>query len=145
MLIKVIVIGKLKDRLMQSRCDEYVKWIGGYSKVEVRELPDSTVEKEGEAILRELGKDGNAYIAVLSEEGQEFTSVAFSAHLQRIDRKVVFVIGGPLGLASSVKEKANLLLSLSKLTFTHEIARLLLFEQLFRALNIMHGGHYHNP
>ena len=93
MLIKVIVIGKLKDRLMQSRCYEYAKWIGGYSKVEVKELPDSTVEKEGEAILRELGKDGNAYIAVLSEEGQEFTSVAFSAHLQRIDRKVVFVIG----------------------------------------------------
>ncbi len=145
MLIKIIVIGKLKDRLMQSRCEEYAKWIGGYSKVEVRELPDSTVEKEGEAILRELGKDGNAYIAVLSEEGQEFTSVAFSAHLQRIDRKVVFVIGGPLGLASSVKDKANLLWSLSKLTFTHEIARLLLFEQLFRALNIMHGGHYHNP
>ncbi len=145
MLLKIITVGKLKDRLLQSRCDEYVKWIGGYAKVETRELPDSTVEKEGEAILRELAKDANAYIVVLSEEGREFTSVEFSQHLQRIDRKAVFVIGGPLGLAQSVKAKANLLWSLSKLTFTHELARLLLSEQLFRALNIMNGGHYHNP
>ena len=54
MLLKIITVGKLKDRLLQSRCDEYVKWIGGYAKIETRELPDSTVEKEGEAILREI-------------------------------------------------------------------------------------------
>ena len=145
MLLKFITVGKLKDRLLQSRCDEYVKWIGGYAKIETRELPDSNVEKEGEAILRELSKDANAYIIVLSEEGREFSSVEFSSYLQRIDRKVVFVIGGPLGLSPSVKAKANLLWSLSRLTFTHELARLLLSEQLFRALNIMNGGHYHNP
>ena len=58
---------------------------------------------------------------------------------------MVFVVGGPYGLAPEVKQKADLLWSLSKLTFTHELARLLLFEQLFRAVNILHGGSYHNP
>ena len=145
MFVKAITVGRLKDRMLQARCDEYAKWIGGYSKIELRELPDSNVEKEGEAILRELSKDGGAYVVVLSEEGRQFTSVEFSHHLQGIDRKAVFVIGGPLGLAPAVKAKADLLWSLSKLTFTHELARLLLFEQLFRAFNIMKGGHYHNP
>ena len=145
MLMKAIVVGKLKDKMMQSRCDEYAKWIGSYAKLEVRELADSTPEQEGQAIVRELDKDRNAYVVVLSEEGREFTTRQFAEHLGQLDRKVIFVIGGPYGHIPAVKQRANLLWSLSKLTFTHEIARLLLYEQLFRAVNILHGGHYHNP
>ena len=144
-LFKVIVIGKLKDRFLQARCDEYAKWLGAYAKVEIKELPDSTIEKEGTVLLKELEKEHSAYIVVLSEEGRQFTSEEFAAHLGKLDRKVVFVIGGPDGLTPAVKAKANLLWSLSKLTFTHELARLLLFEQLFRAENILNGGHYHRP
>lgn len=145
MLIKAITVGKLKDRFLQARCDEYAKWVGGYAKIEVRELPDSTVEKEGQCIIRELDRDKGAFVVVLSEEGREFTSEGLADYLKKIDRKIVFVIGGPLGLSPAVKERAGLIWSLSKLTFTHELARLLLFEQLFRAVNIMNGGHYHNP
>ena len=146
MLLKIIVVGKLKDRAIQARCDEFAKWLSPYAKLEVRELADSTVAKEGEAILKELAKEHSACVVVLSEEGREFTSVEFAAQLDRMAaQKVVFVIGGPYGLDSAVKARANLLWSLSKLTFTHELARLLLFEQLFRATSILHNGHYHNP
>ncbi len=143
MLAKAIVVGKLKDRMLQARCDEYAKWIGAYAKLEVKELPDCGMEKEGAAILRELEKDRSRFTIVLSEEGREFTSAGFADALGRIDRKAVFVIGGPAGLSPEVKARADLLWSLSRLTFTHELARLLLFEQLFRCLNLLNGGHYH--
>lgn len=145
MLIKCLFIGRLKDRAMQARCDEFAKWISPYAKLEVVELPDSTVAKEGQAILKALEKERASAVVVLSEEGREFTSAGFAETLGRFDRKVVFVIGGPYGLAAEVKARADLLWSLSKLTFTHELARLLLMEQLFRANNILHGGSYHNP
>ena len=144
MLIKIIVIGKLKDKAMQARCDEYAKWLGGYGKLEIRELPDSTVEKEGQAIQKELEKDHGAFVVALSEEGKEYTTADFATFIGKIDRKIIFIIGGPYGLAKDIRRSADLLWSLSKLTFTHEIARLLLFEQLFRVLNLNAGGHYHN-
>ncbi|HJH04188.1 MAG TPA: 23S rRNA (pseudouridine(1915)-N(3))-methyltransferase RlmH [Victivallis vadensis] len=145
MLIKVLVVGRLKDRAIQARCDEFAKWLGPYAKLEVQELPDSNVAKEGQAILKALERDRGAALVALSEEGKEFTSVKFAEVLGKFDRKVVFVIGGPYGLAPEIRVKADLLWSLSRLTFTHELARLLLFEQLFRAVNILHGGSYHNP
>ena len=145
MLIKAVLVGKLKDRAIQARCDEFVKWISPYAKVEIVELPDSNVAREGQAILKALDHDKGAAVVVLSEEGTEFTSTAFAAKLGSFDRKVVFVIGGPYGLAPEVKKRATILWSLSKLTFTHELARLLLFEQLFRGINILHNGSYHNP
>ena len=144
MLIKVLVVGRLKDRAIQARCDEFAKWLGPYAKLEVQELPDSNVAKEGQAILKALERDRGAALVALSEEGKEFTSVKFAEVLGKFDRKVVFVIGGPYGLAPEIRAKADLLWSLSRLTFTHELARLLLFEQLFRAVNILHGGSYHN-
>ena len=144
MLIKVIVVGKLKDKSIQARCDEFAKWLGPYAKIDIRILPDSTVEKEGVAIRKELEHDRNRFLVVLSEEGKEFSSVEFAEKLKRLDRKIVFVIGGPFGLSPEVKEQADLLWSLSRLTFTHELARLLLWEQLYRAVNLIHGGSYHN-
>ena len=145
MLIKAITVGKLKDRFLQARCDEYAKWIGAYAKLEVRELPDSNSAREGAAILKELEKERNSFVVVLSEEGREYSSQAFADALGKISRKTVFIIGGPTGLSQEVKARADLVWSLSRLTFTHEIARLLLFEQLFRCVNILNGGHYHNP
>ena len=101
------------------------------------------MEKEGAAILKELEKDKGACIVVLAEEGRQFTSRQFASLLDKAARKVVMIIGGPMGLSDEVKTKADTLLSLSKMTFTHEFARLILFEQLFRAANILNGGHYH--
>ena len=145
MLLKLVLIGKLKDRAIQARCDEFAKWLTPYVKLEIVELPDSTVAKEGAAILKVLERERGAAVVVLSEEGREFSSVGFAERLGSFDRRTIFVIGGPRGLAPEVKSRADLLWSLSRLTFTHELARLLLFEQLFRAVNILHGGSYHNP
>ena len=144
MLFKIILIGKIRDRLVSERIAEYVKRLGAYGKVEQTFLPDSTVAEEGAAICRELKKERNAKIFVLSEEGREFTSPELGAELGGLDRKAVFVIGGPFGLADEAKQSADVLWSLSKLTFPHEIAALLLFEQLYRAENLAHGGSYHH-
>jgi len=143
MLIKIIAVGKIKDRGLQTKIDEFTKWVSRYAKLEVVELRDSNVEKEGAAILKSLGKD-KAFVFALSEEGKEFTSNKFSHKLAGIDQKTVFIIGGPFGLSPAVKKRANCLFSLSQMTFTHEMARLFLLEQIYRAIDIARGGKYHN-
>ena len=144
MLLKVLVIGKLKDKNFQSRIVEYSKWLTQNNKIEILELPDSTKEKENELLLKHIEKENHAYIVALSEDGKELTSRELASKLEAIQQKIVFIIGGPYGLTNEVKEKADFLWSLSKLTFTHEFARLILLEQLFRASNIQMGGSYHN-
>ena len=144
MLTKVLVIGKMKDRALGARADEFLERCRAYGKTEIVELPDSDVTREGKALLRELDKERSSCIIVLSEEGKLLTTVAFASYISAADRKIVFVIGGPFGLAPEVKARASLLWSLSPLTFTHELARLLLCEQLYRALNFNAGGSYHH-
>ena len=144
MLLKVLVIGKLKDKHFQSRVEEYSMWLTQNNKIEILELPDSTKEKENELLLKHIEKENHAYIVALSEDGKELTSRELASKLGAIQQKIVFIIGGPYGLTNEVKEKADFLWSLSKLTFTHEFARLILLEQLFRASNIQMGGSYHN-
>ena len=144
MLMKLILIGRLKDKAIQGKCEEYLKRLRHYGKLEIVELADSGVESEGKAILKELERDRVRDFIVLTEEGKEYTSTQLSARLASSDRKLIFLIGGPYGISPEVKAAANTLWSLSKLTFPHEIARLLLCEQLFRAMNIANGGSYHH-
>lgn len=144
MLLKVLVIGKLKDKHFQSRVEEYSKWLTQNNKIEILELPDSTKEKENELLLKHIEKENHAYIVALSEDGKELTSRELASKLGAIQQKIVFIIGGPYGLTPELKQRADFLWSLSKLTFTHEFARLILLEQLFRASNIQMGGSYHN-
>lgn len=144
MLMKIIVVGKPKDKTLGAKSAEFVSRCQAYGKVECVELPDSDVAKEGKALMRELEKEKNSFVFVLSEEGKLFTTAAFAEKIASIDRKMVFVIGGPFGLASEVKARADILWSLSPLTFTHEMARFLLCEQLYRALNFNAGGSYHH-
>ena len=144
MLIKIIAIGKIKDRALAAKCQTYLRRLGAYGKVELVELPDSDVSGEGAAVLRELSRDRVCSFWVLSEEGREFSSIELSRRLADCDRKLVFLVGGPYGIADEVKRTAECLWSLSKLTFPHEIARLLLCEQLYRAMNLAHGGAYHH-
>lgn len=142
--VKLVAIGKMRDRLFDNRCQEFLTRLNAYGKCEVAVLPDSDVANEGKAILRELDKDKGAFIVALTEEGKEFTTREFSEFLGRIDRKIIFIIGGPFGLAPEVKSKANQLCALSKMTFTHEMARMIFLEQLYRALNLLNGGAYHH-
>jgi len=143
MLIKIIAVGKIKDRGLQSKIDELTKWVSHHAKLEIIELRDSNVDKEGAGILKSLGKD-KAFVFALSEEGKEFTSNKFSQKLTGTDQKLIFIIGGPFGLSKAVKHRADCLFSLSKMTFTHEMARLFLLEQIYRAIDIARGGKYHN-
>ncbi len=142
MLVQLLAVGKLKDRALEARCEEYLKWLTAYGKATLDIVPDSDPEREGAAILKRLEKERNARIIALAEEGTQYTSPELARHLGAFQTKLVFVIGGPMGLSTAVKQRAHELWSLSKLTFTHEMARLLVLEQLFRASNILHGGHY---
>jgi 23S rRNA (pseudouridine1915-N3)-methyltransferase len=144
MLLDLIAVGRMRSRELAALCGEFTKRLGAYSRLNVTELPDSDVAGEGRAICRELDRERGSKVVVLSEEGRLFTTVKLAEFLKNCDTRVVFVVGGPFGLAPEVKARADLLWSLSPLTFTHELARLLLLEQLYRALNFNAGGGYHH-
>lgn len=144
MLLDLVVVGKLRSRELSALCAEFTKRLGAYARLRIAELADSDPAAEGKAICRELDRARGAKVVVLSEEGKLFSTVKFAEHLANCDTRVVFVVGGPFGLAPEVKARADLLWSLSPLTFTHEMARLLLVEQLYRALNFNAGGNYHH-
>ena len=142
--IRIIAVGRMKDKNLDNLTNELLVRLRKYGKTEITILPDSDVAREGSAIIRELDKERNSTVFVLSEEGTQWTTAQFASRLEQLDRRAVFVIGGPFGLAPEVKQRAHCLWSLSKLTFTHEMARFLLCEQLFRALNLLNGGAYHH-
>ncbi len=143
-MVKVVAVGKMRDRLFESRCQEFLTRLSAYGKCELVILPDSNALNEGKAMLRELERDRGAQVIVLTEEGKEFTTREFSSYLGGIDRKIVFIIGGPYGISDEVKARADKLMALSKMTFTHEMARMIFLEQLYRALNLLNGGAYHH-
>ena len=140
----IIAVGRMKDKNLEKLTSDLMLRLRKYGKPELTVLPDSDVAREGAAIIRELDKERNSVVFVLSEEGVEWETIRFASKLEALDKKAVFVIGGPFGLAPEVKQRADYLWSLSKLTFTHEMARFLLCEQLFRAMNFLNGGTYHH-
>ena len=144
MLLSIVAVGKFRSRELGTLHAEFVKRLGGYAKLRLVELADSDVAGEGRAICCELDRERGAKTVVLSEEGRLMATVEVAKFLKQCDSRVVFVVGGPFGLAPEVKQRADLIWSLSPLTFTHELARLLLVEQLYRALNFNAGGNYHH-
>ena len=144
MLLDIVAVGRMRSRELSALCSEFAKRLGAYARLKVTELADSDMAGEGRAILRELDRARGAKIVVLSEEGRLFSTGDFAGFLEKCDTRVVFAVGGPFGLAPEVKARADLLWSLSPLTFTHEMARLLLLEQLYRASNFNAGGSYHH-
>ena len=144
MLFKVLAIGRIKDPAIRSRCAEFAKWLGPYAKIEICELPDSDMAGEGAAFARALERDRGAALVVLSEEGKEFTSVDFARKLGSFDRKVVFVIGGPYGFSEAVYRAAQEKISLSRMTFSHQMVRLIFVEQVYRAMTILNNEPYHH-
>ena len=135
----------MKNRELAVLCAEYEKRIGKYDKLQIVELKDADTQKESLRILEALAET-KGKIYVLSEEGQCLTSKKFSKILEA-DMQYgpsVFVIGGAYGLAENVKKQADCLMSLSSMTFTHEWARTILLEQLYRAKSISAGSGYHH-
>ena len=136
-----MVVGKLKESYYKEACQEYLKRLQKYTSVEVIEIKDEGKEKEAEKML---AKSKDAYIVVLTEEGKQMSSEQFASFLQKQERDVVFIIGGPYGLDDSVKKKAGLLLSISAMTLPHELCRVMFLEQLYRAYTILKKEPYHH-
>jgi len=153
MNLVLIQFGKTKDRWLQEGIDEYLKRLGPYHKLQTIELPDFSLRtsqnseevrvKEAELALKQIGEDD--YLVLLDEAGQLKSSLEFSSFLTNLSfkRRVLFLIGGVFGTQDKLKARANATLSLSPLTFTHRMARLILMEQIYRATMIAQGRSYH--
>ena len=156
MEISLIVIGKTNARYLQEGIDEYIKRLKHYIPYSITVLSDIkntkklTEEQQKEAdgkLMLDALKPGDCLV-LLDERGKEFTSVAFADYLQRKMnaglRRLVFVIGGPYGFSQSVYDRADEKISLSKMTFSHEMIRLFFTEQVYRAMTIQRGEPYHH-
>jgi 23S rRNA (pseudouridine1915-N3)-methyltransferase len=140
MRIKLIVIGKVKEPWINQGIQEYLKRLNKLAKVELIVLKDKGLKKEAKEILSKIDDE---FVIVLGEEGKHLSSHELSQLVRKAERDMIFVIGSAEGLDNRVKERADLLLSLSDMTFTHEIARLLLVEQIYRAFTIIKNIKYH--
>ena len=158
MKITVLCVGKIKEKYFTDAIAEYAKRIGRYHKLEIVEVADEKTPdgasaalaeqikaREGERLLKNM-KDG-AYVVALAIEGKELSSVELSQKLDKLaaygDSHVVFVIGGSLGLSSQVLSRADYRLSFSKMTFPHQLMRVVLLEQIYRCCKITAGEPYH--
>lgn len=136
---RLIAVGKVRKSWVREGMAVYAKRLPGFQVVEVK---DSTPTKEAEAIAGLLLPSER--LVVLTEEGRPFASQAFARWLEESgSERVAFAIGGAEGFTSALKARASLQLSLSAMTFPHDIARLLLMEQIYRGLTILQGGPYH--
>ncbi len=158
MRITIISVGKLKEKYLTAGIAEYSKRLSSYAKIDSIEVPDEKAaetlsaaeaeqvkKKEAERILAKI--PANSFVVVLAIEGKEMTSEQFAERIKSLgtygQSRITFVIGGSLGLSASVLEVADLKLSFSKMTFPHQLMRLVLFEQLYRAFRIIHHAPYH--
>jgi 23S rRNA (pseudouridine1915-N3)-methyltransferase len=141
----IIAIGRMKNKPLLALTDDFSKRLKRSGNFEFIELNDGTVESEGERILDALAKRKGARVYAMAEEGKTRTSAGLAKELLNLQgQPAVFIIGGAYGLSPAVKAKADVLFALSPLTFTHEIARMLLCEQLYRAVSINVGSKYHH-
>lgn len=156
MTIKLLTIGKTDNKHLQVLIDDYQKRLGHYIKFQFEILPDiknvkhlseaQQKEKEGDLILSKLQNPD--ILILLDENGKQLDSIAFANYLQKHMnsgiKSLVFVIGGPYGFSNEVYQRANAKLSLSKMTFSHQMVRLFFIEQLYRGFTILRNEPYHH-
>lgn len=141
----VMAVGRMKNRSLAALCDDFSKRLKRQGNFELLQLKDGDVESEGERILEALNQRRGARIYAMAEEGKTRSSIELAAELFKLQgQPAVFIIGGAYGLSDAVKLRADELFSLSPLTFTHEIAHMLVCEQLYRAVSINSGSKYHH-
>lgn len=155
MNIKIIALGKIKEKFLKEGIDEFLKRLTPYASVEIIELPaieikdenltQKVLKEEGEKILSHI-KPGS-YVITLEINGKMLSSVELAEKIEELTNdgvsEIVFVIGSSCGISSIVSERANFKLSMSKMTFLHQFARLLLVEQIYRAFKIIKKETYH--
>jgi 23S rRNA (pseudouridine1915-N3)-methyltransferase len=156
--ISIVTVGKLKEKYLKMGIDEYLKRLNAYAKVEVIEVADEKApeelsesemiqvkQKEGERILAKISQD--TYVIALAINGKMQSSEELADTLDKLatygKSKIAFIIGGSLGLSDEVLRRANEQLSFSKMTFPHQLMKLILVEQIYRAYRINRGEPYH--
>ena len=155
MRITLIESGKTRDAFIREGVELYRSRVSRYVPFRIETLPDlknsrnmtmkEVMEKEGQILLKRLKPDN--YVILLDERGQEFHSISFAEYLNSLEgtvNQLDFVIGGPYGFSEEVYKRANALLSLSRLTFSHQLVRVVFMEQLYRAFTILKGEPYHH-
>ena len=156
MKISLLVVGKTVHSYLNQGIEEYTKRISRYCPFSIQYIADAKTTKslsqelqkqsEGDNIAAALDKSD--YVVLLDEHGKEFTSVDFSTYIERkmqsVPKRLVFIIGGPYGFSKEIYGRANEKISLSKMTFPHDLIRLVFTEQLYRAFSIIHHEPYHH-
>ncbi len=156
MKITFLTVGKTEDAYLKEGIEKYVKRLKHYTKLELIELnelkntkaltPDQQKAKEAEIILKKITPLD--HVVLMDEKGTEYTSTQFSAYINKREvnssATLIFIIGGPYGFDQSVYQRANDKISLSRMTFSHQMVRLFFVEQLYRAYTIMKGEPYHH-
>lgn len=158
MKITILSVGKVKEKFYRQAIEEFEKRLGRYCKLEIIEVQDEKTperaseteemqikKKEGQRLLKYIKED--AWVCVLAIEGKMLDSVELSQKLEQLGVEgtshMIFVIGGSLGLSEEVIKRADFKLSFSKMTFPHQLMRVILLEQIYRAYRIMQGEPYH--
>lgn len=155
MKTELILVGKTNDKHFQEGIDDYCQRIGHYTPFSITVIPElkntkslsfqQQKEREGELILAKL--QSSDHVVLLDEHGKDFRSVEFARWIEQKNasvRRLVFVIGGPYGFSEAVYSRANEKISLSKMTFSHQMVRLVFVEQIYRACTIIKGEPYHH-
>ena len=150
-MIKLITVGTIKEKYLKDAIDEYTKRIKKYTNIELIEVKDEGLVEESKALLLEAEKikkhlSPRDYIITMEIEGKQLTSEEFSNKLNQIqieNSNIVFIIGGSYGLSDEIKQMAKLHLSFSKMTFPHQLFRVLLLEQIYRCYKILNNESYH--
>ncbi|MCD8291552.1 MAG: 23S rRNA (pseudouridine(1915)-N(3))-methyltransferase RlmH [Prevotella sp.] len=155
MKVTLLLVGKTHDKIYSEGIADYANWINHYLPFDVKVIPElknsanlsekQQKEKEGEQILKNI--EEKSHVVLLDERGKEYRSVEFAswfASKQQSTKHLIFVVGGPYGFSQDVYDRADDKISLSRMTFSHQLVRLVFVEQLYRACTIIKGEPYHH-
>ena len=151
-MIKIVCVGKIKDKNLSNLIEDYIDKISHYHKIEIIEVKDEPItddekavlNKEAERVLSKINND--EYVILMDLHGKSIDSLSFAKKLDKLfvhNSKITFVIGGSLGLGDKLIERANERIKLSDLTFLHQMTRLILLEQIYRSFKIINHEIYH--
>ena len=150
-MIKIISVGNIKEKYLKDAINEYIKRIKKYTNIEIIEIKDEGLVEKSKAIQLEAEKinkyiSQKDYLITLEIEGKEYNSLEFAEKINQIqieNSNITFIIGGSYGLSDDIKRKSKIHLSFSKMTFPHQLFRVLLLEQIYRAYKIINNESYH--
>ena len=155
MKIKIVSVGSIKEKFLKDAISEYLKRLTRFAKIEIIEVDETKIQnkseeqvkkEEGERLLKRIGQD--EFVFLLDLKGELISSELLAQKINDLINKgispLTFVIGGTLGLSEEVRKRANIKLSISKMTFTHQMCRMIILEQIYRAFKIINNEEYHH-